>query len=217
MLSMTAKTGPATKEEDGLYTSKSKLGTAATSVCASKKVLKPVVDFGFELGSNFINTKPVQEAGQAVLKECAETAVEALKPFVDLGVTHIENVITSNPVQTVGQAALTGCAGAAVIGAGTALETGGALIATAGVAGAAEIGGALATAGYAITGTGCAVANTAITAVSTVVGESLIGGAVVTGLEAAAGTAFAIASSPAIIIGGGIALGIGAFVHWLNN
>lgn len=214
MLSMTAKTGPATKEEDGLYTSKSKLGTAATSVCASKKVLKPVVDFGFELGSNFINTKPVQEAGQAVLKECAETAVEALKPVVDLGVTHIENVITSNPVQAVGQAALTGCAGATVIGAGTALETSGALIAT---AGATEIGGALAAAGYTITGTGCAVANTAITAVSTVAGESLIGGAVVTGLEAAAGAAFAIASSPAVIIGGGIALGIGAFVHWLNN
>lgn len=216
---MTAKTGPATKEEDGLYTSQDHMGsmlgtTAATSVYAAKKGLKPVVDFTFELGSNLINTAPVQKAGQAVLKECAETAVEALKPVIDFGV---ENVITSNPVQTVGQIALTGCtgvAGAAVIGAGTALETSGALIAT---AGAAEIGGALATAGYAITGTGCAVANTAITAVSAVAGESLIGGAIVTGLEAAAGTAFAIASSPAIIIGGGIALGIGAFVHWLNN
>lgn len=144
-------------------------------------------------------------------------AKEALKPIVDLGVTIGENVITRDPVQKVGQAALKGCAGAAVIGAGTALETGGALIAT---AGAAELGGALAGAGYAITGAGCAVANTAIAAVSTVAGESLIGGAIVTGLEAAAGTAFAVASSPAVIVGGGIALGacgVCAFVRWLNN
>lgn len=144
-------------------------------------------------------------------------AKEALKPIVDLGVAIGENVITSDPVQKVGQSALKGCAGAAVIGAGTALETGGALIAS---AGAAELGGALAGAGYAITGTGCAVANTAITAVSAVAGESLIGGVIVTGLEAVAGTAFTIASSPAVIVGGSIALGVfgvRAFVRWLND
>lgn len=144
-------------------------------------------------------------------------AKEALRPFVDLGVAIGENVITTDPVQKVGQAAMKGCAGAAIIGAGTALETSGALIAT---AGAAELGGALAGAGYAITGAGCTVANTAITAVSAVAGETLVGGAIVTGLEALAGTAFAVASSPAVIIGGGVALGIGgvcAFLNWFDK
>lgn len=144
-------------------------------------------------------------------------AKDALKPIVDLGVALGENVITSESFQKVGQVALKGCAGAAVIGAGTALETSGALIAT---AGAAELGGALAGTGYAITGAGCAVANTAIAAVSTVAGEGLVGGAIVTGLETLAGAAFAVASSPAIIIGGGVALGIGgiyAFANWLIN
>ena len=77
---------------------------------------------------------------------------KAIDAAVDLGTSFVQS--------EEGKATIKGAIGVVGIGAGTALETAGALV---GAAGAAGAGTTIAGLGYAVTGVGCAAAQTAIT------------------------------------------------------